>query len=122
VRNAADELRVMGGREIPMGLTPASIDRRAFTIVEPIGIVAAMSAFNHPLSNTTLLPSIIVNPPRDAKVSTLEVFGRITCVYPFTRLQDAVAAANSLPLAFQASIFTEDLRTAFDASASPPRP
>jgi acyl-CoA reductase-like NAD-dependent aldehyde dehydrogenase len=26
VRNAADELRVMAGREIPMGLTPASID------------------------------------------------------------------------------------------------
>jgi hypothetical protein len=28
-----------------MGLTPASIDRRAFTILEPIGIVAAISAF-----------------------------------------------------------------------------
>ena len=54
--------------------------------------------------------------PRDAKVSTLEVFGPITCVYPFTRLDDAVTAANSLPMAFQASIFTEDLRTAFDAA------
>ena len=68
------------------------------------------------LSSTTLVPSIIVNPPRDAKVSTLEVFGPITCVYPFTRLDDAVVAANSLPVAFQASIFTEDLRTAFDAA------
>jgi acyl-CoA reductase-like NAD-dependent aldehyde dehydrogenase len=44
------------------------------------------------------------------------VFGPITCVYPFTRLRDAVAAANSLPVAFQASIFTEDLLTAFDAA------
>ncbi len=315
VRNAADELRVMAGREIPMGLTPASTDRRAFTIVEPIGVVAAISAFNHPLnlivhqvvpaiavgcpvivkpasatplscidfvglvheaglppdwcqaflpetnelsealatdpriaflsfigsgrvgwhlrsklppgtrcalehggaapviidrsadldrviepmakggyyhagqvcvsvqrifvhadlerafldrfaarvaalkvgdpllpetevgplihpreadrvltwteeavaagvkligggrlSNTTLIPSVIVNPPADAKVSTLEVFGPVTCVYPYTQLQDAIAAANSLPLAFQASIFTENLRTAFDAA------
>ena len=33
VRNSVDELRVRGGREIPMGLTPASIDRRAFTIL-----------------------------------------------------------------------------------------
>ena len=33
-----------------------------------------------------------------------------------TRLDDAIAAANSLPMAFQASIFTEDLRTAFDAA------
>ncbi len=314
VRNAVDELRVMGGREIPMGLTLASIDRRAFTIIEPIGVVAAISAFNHPLnlivhqvvpaiavgcpvivkpapatplscidfvhlvheaglppdwcqtflpetlaeafatdlriaflsfigsshvgwylrsklppgtrcalehggaapaiidrdadldrlieplvkggyyhagqvcvsvqriyvhadlerafldrfaarvaalrvgdpvrpeiemgplihprevnrvsawaeeavaagarligggrlSSTTLLPSIIVNPPRDAKVSTLEVFGPVTCIYSFTRLDDAIAAANSLQMAFQASIFTEDLRTAFDAAA-----
>jgi hypothetical protein len=68
------------------------------------------------LSSTTLIPAIIVNPPRDTKVSTLEVFGPITCVYPFTRLDDAVVAANSLPVAFQASIFTEDLRTAFDAA------
>jgi acyl-CoA reductase-like NAD-dependent aldehyde dehydrogenase len=315
VRNAVDELRVMGGREIPMGLTFASIDRRAFTIIEPIGVVAAISAFNHPLnlivhqvvpaiavgcpvivkpapatplscidfvhllhkaglppdwcqtflpetnelaealatdprvaflsfigssrvgwylrsklppgtrcalehggaapaiidrdadldrlieplvkggyyhagqvcvsvqriyvhadlerafldrfaarvaalrvgdpvrpetevgplilpretdrvlawaeeavaagarligggrlSSTTLVPSIIVNPPRDAKVSTLEVFGPVTCIYPFTRLEDAITAANSPPWAFQASIFTEDLRTAFDAA------
>jgi acyl-CoA reductase-like NAD-dependent aldehyde dehydrogenase len=315
VRNGADQLRVMAGREIPMGLTPASSDRRAFTIIEPIGVVAAISAFNHPLNlvvhqvvpavavgcpviikpaittplsciefvcllheaglppdwcqvflpetnelaealatdpriaflsfigssrvgwhlrsrlppgtrcalehggaapviidrsadldrvieplvkggyyhagqvcvsvqriyvhadlerafldrfaarvlalkvgdpvlpetevgplilpreadrvlawteeavsagakllgggrlnSGTLIPSIIVNPPREAKVSTLEVFGPTTCVYPFTRLDDAVAAANSLPLAFQASVFTEDLRTAFDAA------
>jgi acyl-CoA reductase-like NAD-dependent aldehyde dehydrogenase len=67
-------------------------------------------------SCTTLVPAIVVNPPRDAKVSTLEVFGPVTCVYPFTRLDDAIAAANSLPMAFQASIFTEDLRTAFDAA------
>jgi acyl-CoA reductase-like NAD-dependent aldehyde dehydrogenase len=315
VRNAADELRVRAGREIPMGLTPASTDRRAFTILEPIGVVAAISAFNHPLnlivhqvapavavgcpvlvkpasttplsciefvallheaglpaewcqvvladtnelaealatdpriaflsfigssrvgwhlrsklppgtrcalehggaapvivdrsadldrvieplvkggyyhagqvcvsvqriyvhadlereflepfaarvqalrvgdpllpetemgplilpreadrvaawideavsggarligggrlSATTLLPSILVNPPREAKVSTLEVFGPTTCVYTFRRLEQALAAANSLPMAFQASVFTENLRTAFDAA------
>jgi acyl-CoA reductase-like NAD-dependent aldehyde dehydrogenase len=315
VRNAADELRIRAGREIPMGLTPASIDRRAFTILEPIGVVAAISAFNHPLnlivhqvapavavgcpvlvkpasttplscmefvallreaglpadwcqtvfaetnelaealatdpriaflsfigssrvgwhlrsklppgtrcalehggaapviidrtadldrvieplvkggyyhagqvcvsvqriyvhadlereflerfaarvralrvgdpllpetemgplilpreadrvtawideavsggarligggrlSATTLLPSIIVNPPREARVSTLEVFGPTTCVYTFRRLEEALSAANSLPLAFQASVFTESLRTAFDAA------
>ena len=50
VRNAADELRVRAGREIPMGLTPASDAGGAFTIDEPIGVVAAISAFNHPLN------------------------------------------------------------------------
>src|SRR5580700_8126874 len=50
VRNAAEELRNFAGREIPMGLTPASDGRWAFTTKEPIGVVAAISAFNHPLN------------------------------------------------------------------------
>ena len=50
VRNAADELRNFAGRENPMGLTAASAGRWAFTTREPMGIVAAISAFNHPLN------------------------------------------------------------------------
>jgi acyl-CoA reductase-like NAD-dependent aldehyde dehydrogenase len=50
VRNAIDELRNLGGREIPMGLTAASERRWAFTTREPVGVVVAISAFNHPLN------------------------------------------------------------------------
>ena len=50
LNDAAEELRQFAGREIPMGLTPASDHRWAFTIKEPIGVVAAISAFNHPLN------------------------------------------------------------------------
>jgi acyl-CoA reductase-like NAD-dependent aldehyde dehydrogenase len=72
VRNAIDELRVMGGREIPMGLTSASADRRAFTIVEPIGVVAAISAFNHPLNLIVhqVVPAIAVGCPAIVKPAT----------------------------------------------------
>ena len=48
VRDAAGELRNFAGREIPMGLTAASAGRLAFTYREPIGVVVAISAFNHP--------------------------------------------------------------------------
>jgi len=68
------------------------------------------------LSETTLRPAILVEPPTNAKVSTHEVFGPVTCIYAFTDLDDAIARANSLPVAFQSSIFTEDLRTAFYAA------
>jgi acyl-CoA reductase-like NAD-dependent aldehyde dehydrogenase len=68
------------------------------------------------LSETTLLPSIVVNPPADAKLSTMEVFGPVTCVMPYTDIDQAIALANSLNVAFQASIFTEDLRTALHAA------
>lgn len=66
------------------------------------------------LSATTLRPAILVDPPAEAKVSTQEVFGPVVCVYPFEQIEHAVAAANALPVAFQASVFTEGLRTAFD--------
>jgi len=46
----AQEARSLHGEEIPMGGTPASVGRLAFTTREPIGIVAAVSAFNHPLN------------------------------------------------------------------------
>lgn len=65
VRNGADELRNFGGREIPMGLTPASTRRMAFTVKEPIGVVAAISAFNHPLNLIVhqVVPAIAVGCP-----------------------------------------------------------
>ena len=50
VHNAADELRNFADREIPMGLSAAAENRWAFTTREPIGIVAAISSFNHPLN------------------------------------------------------------------------
>jgi acyl-CoA reductase-like NAD-dependent aldehyde dehydrogenase len=68
------------------------------------------------LSETTLRPSILISPPRDAKVSTLEVFGPVTCVYPFEHIDDAIAEANSLPVSFQSAIFTRDLAVALDAA------
>ena len=65
---------------------------------------------------STLIPAVLVNPPADAKVSTLEVFGPITCVYPYHDLDKAIAQANGLPVAFQSSLFTENLRTAFSVA------
>ena len=46
----AEEAARLAGEEIPMGATAASVGRLAFTTREPIGIVAAVSAFNHPLN------------------------------------------------------------------------
>ena len=65
LRNAAEELRNFGGKEIPMGLTSASDRRWAFTVREPIGVVAAISAFNHPLNLIVhqVAPAIAVGCP-----------------------------------------------------------
>jgi acyl-CoA reductase-like NAD-dependent aldehyde dehydrogenase len=50
VKIAVAELYNMRGEEIPMGMTAASVNRLAFTTREPIGVVLAISAFNHPLN------------------------------------------------------------------------
>lgn len=45
-----ETLRTEAGQEIPMGINAASMGRLAFTRSEPIGVVVAVSAFNHPLN------------------------------------------------------------------------
>ncbi len=50
VKNCAELLRHESGKEIPMGVNAASAGRIAFTHHEPIGVVVAISAFNHPLN------------------------------------------------------------------------
>ncbi|MDQ7016668.1 MAG: aldehyde dehydrogenase family protein [Gammaproteobacteria bacterium] len=50
VRIAVETLRTESGRTVPMGINAASSGKLAFTQREPIGVVVAISAFNHPLN------------------------------------------------------------------------
>jgi acyl-CoA reductase-like NAD-dependent aldehyde dehydrogenase len=67
-------------------------------------------------SETTLIPAILLEPPTDAKVSQLEVFGPVTCVYGFQDFDKAIELANALPFAFQASVFSTDIGPAMRAA------
>ncbi|GMV37810.1 MAG: aldehyde dehydrogenase [Fimbriimonadales bacterium] len=49
-RLAAEEGVRLHGEEVPMTASAAAEGRMAFTIREPIGVVLAISAFNHPLN------------------------------------------------------------------------
>ena len=50
IRICVDCLRTESGETIPMGINAASAGKLAFTTREPIGVVVAVSAFNHPLN------------------------------------------------------------------------
>ena len=50
VRLCAESLRAHPGDVIPLGTTQATSGRVAFTQKEPVGVVVAVSAFNHPLN------------------------------------------------------------------------
>ncbi len=50
VELAIEEMGRLHGQQVPMDLTAAGAGRTAFTVREPLGVVVAVSAFNHPLN------------------------------------------------------------------------
>jgi len=68
------------------------------------------------ISASCYAPTVLYDPPADARVSTLEIFGPVVCVYPFENLDEAVARANALPYALQAAVVTRDINVALRAA------
>lgn len=66
------------------------------------------------LSQTTYAPTVLLDPPDDARVSRDEVFGPIVCIYGYDDIDDAVRRANLQHAYFQAALFTNRLDRALD--------
>lgn len=97
-------------------ILPKEADRVMSWIDEAEAAGAAVSTGAERLSETMVGPTILVEPPPSVRVSREEVFGPVTCVYGFNSLEAVFQAANSLPVAFQAAIFTQDLACALQMS------
>ncbi len=67
------------------------------------------------LSDSLYAPTILLNPPADARVSNMEIFGPVICVYSYSDMDEAFERANALPVAFQAAVFTQNIDTALRA-------
>ncbi len=65
VELAIEEIGQLKGEDIPMDLSAAGVGRTAYTIKEPIGVVVAVSAFNHPLNLIVhqVIPAVAVGCP-----------------------------------------------------------
>lgn len=74
-------------------------------------------------SETSYQSTVLFEPSSESKVSQLEIFGPVICVYGYDDIDDAIRQANSLDVAFQAAVLTRDIDTAMhcyqnlDASA-----
>ncbi len=95
-------------------ILPREVDRVESWVAEAIQQGATVLCGGHRISDTCYAPTILLNPPEDAKVSRLEIFGPVVCIYSYPTRQDAIQRANALPYAFQASVFTKDLDSALD--------
>lgn len=67
------------------------------------------------ISDSCYEPTVILNPPSDALVSTKEVFAPVVCIYQYEDIDEAIEKANSLEVSFQAAIFTKNIDKALRA-------
>ena len=107
---------VLKDTEVGPLIQPREADRVATWIDEAVKGGAKLATGGKRLSETTLEPTVLLDPTVDAKVSQLEIFGPVVGIYPYEKLDDAIAQANALPVAFQASIFAQDIDVALRAA------
>jgi acyl-CoA reductase-like NAD-dependent aldehyde dehydrogenase len=69
------------------------------------------------LDGDLLLPTVVEQPPQDAKLSCDEAFGPVCTLQPYDELDEAIDAANATRYGLQAGIFTTSIRTALTASS-----
>ena len=60
------------------------------------------------ISNSCYAPTVLLDPPKESEVSKSEIFGPVICLYESESLSEAISHCNSLPFAFQASIFSNN--------------
>lgn len=95
-------------------ILPREVDRVDEWVKEAIDEGAELIGGGKRISESCYAPTVLLNPPEHVRVSQMEIFGPVVCVYSYTKKQEAVARANSLPFAFQASVFTNDLDDALN--------
>jgi len=111
------------GTEVGPLIRTGEVDRVAEWVDEAVVAGATLLCGGNTISETCYAPTVLLNPPADVRVSTMEIFGPVVCVYGYDNIEAAVQQANSLPVAFQAAIFSNDSHTAMqlyeqlDASA-----
>lgn len=95
-------------------ILPQEVDRVEAWVNEALDGGAKLLCGGKRISGTCYAPTVLLNPPANARVSTQEIFGPVVCVYSFSERDKALEIANSLDVHFQASVFTGNLDIALD--------
>jgi len=90
-------------------------DRVEAWVEEAVDGGAELISGGNRLSESCYEPTVLYNPPAEAKVSQMEIFGPVVCVYPTETMEEGVKRANALPFAFQSSVFTTNIDNAMKA-------
>ena len=99
--------------EVGPFITHAECQRVAEWVEEAVKKGAKLLCGGKKISECCYAPTVLWNPPEDARVSREEVFGPVVCVYSYKNREEAVKRANGLPFCFQAAVFTKNIDQAF---------
>ena len=98
-------------------IVPAEVARVHEWVTQAADGGAEVMSGGEALGETAYKPTVLFNPPGDANVSKLEIFGPVVCIYPYDDIDAAIDIANSLPFSFQAAVYTESIDTAMRVSS-----
>jgi acyl-CoA reductase-like NAD-dependent aldehyde dehydrogenase len=92
------------------------VDRVESWISEAINEGATLITGGKRIGDVAYEPTVLLNPNENSKVSTMEVFAPVVCVYGYDDINQAIDKANSLDVSFQASVFSDNITTAINSA------
>lgn len=119
-KKAAENLKVgdpsLESTQVGPLIRPAEVRRVHNWVCEAVEGGAELVCGGNAVFKNCYEPTVLLNPPPDARVSREEIFGPVVCVYEVEDMEEAISRANSLDFAFQAAVFTNRLDAAFAAA------
>ena len=97
-------------------ISPAEVDRVESWVAEAIKEGATLITGGKRINKVSYMPTVLLNPDKNSKVFTAEIFGPVVCVYAYEDITDAIKIANSLEVSFQAAVFSDNIKTAINTA------
>lgn len=92
------------------------LNRIASWVQEAVDKGAELLCGGQTLPHNSYAPTVLFDPPENAKVTREEIFGPVVCIYPVDSVDEGINKANSLEFAFQAAIYSQNIDTAMAAA------
>lgn len=99
--------------EIGPLISPLEVERIDDWVQQALEDGAELLCGGKRLDNNCYEATILLDPPKETKISQNEVFGPVICVYSYDSVDHAIDDANALMFSFQAAVFTQDIDKAF---------
>ncbi len=97
-------------------ILPKEVDRVEAWVNEAIAEGATLITGGKRINAVSYSPTVLLNPAKNSKVSTLEVFAPVVCIYSYSDVDCAIDEANALDVSFQAAVFSDDISFAMKAA------